>query len=352
MKWNALKIGDLVAKVPIIQGGMGIGISLGGLAGAVAKAGGIGLISAAQIGFRERDFDTNPKEANLRAIEKELKKAREIADGGIVGFNMMAAMKYYDEYAQAAAAAGADVIVSGAGLPVTLPACVKGSKTKIAPIVSTEKSAGTILKYWERKYQRTADFVVIEGPLAGGHLGFTREQLSLYQEQKYNEEIRRIIQVVRQYEAQFACPIPVILAGGIDSKERVHEAFELGASGVQASTVFVTTKECDADMAYKQSYIQAEEKDIAIVKSPVGMPGRSILNGFMKQVEDGRRFPPVRCHQCMKGCNPAAIPYCITERLIAAAEGIVSEALLFCGAGAYKADKITTVEAVIQNLMA
>ena len=203
-----LVIGDLTAKVPIIQGGMGVGISLHSLAGAVAKAGGIGLISTAQIGFKEPDFRQKPLEANLRAIGKELKMAREIAPGGILGFNIMVATHDYGLYVKEAVKAGADIIVSGAGLPVDLPGMVEGFKTKIAPIVSTAKSASVICKLWDRKYKRVPDLVVVEGPLAGGHLGFSREDLhrlgadtedvpSTYRREEYEGEIRKILDVVR-----------------------------------------------------------------------------------------------------------------------------------------------------------
>ena len=172
-----LKIGDLILKKPIFQGGMGIGVSLSGLAGAVAKEGGAGTISAAQIGFREEDFDENPLQANLRAMGKELKKARAAAPGGVLGFNIMAAMRHYKEYVIQAVKLGADFIVSGAGLPAELPALTGRHPIKLAPIVSTEKSARVILQYWAKKYSRVPDFIVIEGPKAGGHLGFTKEQL-------------------------------------------------------------------------------------------------------------------------------------------------------------------------------
>ena len=193
---GSFKLGEKEIKVPVIQGGMGIGISLGNLAGTVAREGGIGLISAAQIGFLEPDFEENPLEANLRAIESQLRKARNIEPDGIVGFNIMTARRDYEKYVRAAVETGADLIVSGAGLPVDLPAYVKGSNTKIAPIVSTCKSTNVILKYWDRKYGRTADMVIIEGPKAGGHLGFSEEELSYYTDEKYADEIGNIQKTV------------------------------------------------------------------------------------------------------------------------------------------------------------
>ena len=178
--FKPLVIGDLKVERPVIQGGMGVGISLSSLAGAVAKAGGIGIISTAQIGFRDPDFLKAPLEANLRAIKTEFDKARALAPKGILGFNIMVATKNYALYVKEAVKAGADLIISGAGLPVSLPEFVKGTKTRIAPIVSTAKSALVICRMWDRKFGRVPDLVVIEGPLAGGHLGFSREQLAEY----------------------------------------------------------------------------------------------------------------------------------------------------------------------------
>ena len=184
-KISPLVIGDLIAKYPVIQGGMGVGISLSSLAGAVAKAGGIGIISTAQIGFRDPDFLKDPMGANMRAIGTEFEKARAIAPDGIIGFNIMVATKNFAQYVKEAVKAGADLIISGAGLPVDLPGYLEEAKriagetmrTKLAPIVSTAKSAMVICKMWDRKYKKAPDLVVIEGPLAGGHLGFSREQL-------------------------------------------------------------------------------------------------------------------------------------------------------------------------------
>lgn len=346
-----LKMGNIEAKVPIIQGGMGIGISLGGLAGAVALEGGIGIISAAQIGYREPDFDTDTKEANLRAIKKEYEKARNIAPEGVIGFNLMVAMRHYEDYVRAAVETGADLIVSGAGLPTDLPGLVGDADVKLAPIVSTEKSAKVILKYWDKKYKRVPDLLVIEGPHAGGHLGFAREKLTEFDDfSVYAKEVEKILAVAKGYEEQYGKKIPAALGGGIDTPEAARNAFLLGVDAVQVATRFVTTEECDADNRYKNAYLEAKKEDIIIVKSPVGMPGRAINNDLIRRVAAGERIPHSPCHRCLHRCNPAQIPYCITDALIHAAKGELEDALLFCGANAYKADRIETVKEVMDDL--
>lgn len=349
-----ITLGDKTISRPIIQGGMGVGISLGGLAGAVAKEGGVGIISTAQIGYREPDFYEDPMKANLRAIPLELEKARAIAPEGVIGFNIMVALNGYKESCEEAVSAGADVIISGAGLPTELPKYVQGSKTMIAPIVSSKKSASVILKLWDRNYHRTADFVVIEGPMAGGHLGFSKEDMGDYLEKGYDtfyeDEVKEIIAVVRQYEEMYDCRIPVFVAGGMESYQDLERMQSLGADGIQVATRFVTTKECDAPTAYKEMYLGSKSGDINIVTSPVGMPGRAIVNPFMEEVIKGKKFPPKRCLKCLKKCNPAEIPYCISERLIKAASGQVEQGLLFCGANAYKEKEITTVAEVMKEL--
>lgn len=358
---KTLKIGQLAAKYPIIQGGMGVGISLSSLAGAVAKAGGIGIISTAQIGFKDPDFLKTPMEANLKAIKTEFDKARMISPEGIIGFNIMVATRNYAQYVKEAVKAGADIIISGAGLPITLPELVVGAKTKIAPIVSTAKSAMVICKMWDRKYHRIPDLLVIEGPLAGGHLGFSREQLTeygadtdrvteTYKQDAYDEEIKDIMKVVKQYEEKYNTHIPVAIAGGIYTHEDVLHAMELGADGVQVGTRFVTTEECDAPMAYKQAYIDAKQEDIIITKSPVGMPGRAIKNAFLERVA-GQKAKIEHCYQCLEHCDPKNIPYCITKALSNAAEGKLEDALLFCGSNADRAHRIETVEDVIADLV-
>lgn len=347
-KSKSLIIGDLKAEVPVIQGGMGVGISLSGLAGAVAAQGAIGIISTAQIGYREPDFDEHPIEANMRAIHKEIERAKEISGGGIVGVNIMVATKEYERYVQAAVEAGADLIISGAGLPMKLPALAGESKTKLAPIVSSLKSAEVIFKYWMKKYNRLPDLVVIEGPRAGGHLGFHMEELENIDDAAYDEEIKRIIARVNEYGAQQGKEIPVVVAGGVYERKDMEHYMEMGAAGVQMATRFVTTYECDASPAYKQSYIDAKKEDIIIVKSPVGMPGRAIRNPFMERAKEGR-IPHGRCHTCISTCKPAETPYCITEALVNAAVGNVDQALLFCGSNAYRAEKLEHVKDIIDE---
>ena len=340
---NELKIGNLIARIPLIQGGMGVGVSLSGLSGAVAAAGGIGVISTAQIGYRDPDFDKNPIECNLKAIGEEIKKARAIAKGGIIGVNIMVATKRYEEYVKAAVKAGVDLIISGAGLPMTLPA-VSGD-AKIAPIVSSKKSLSVIAKYWKKKYDRKPDLVVIEGPTAGGHLGFSTEEIEAYTVEKtkdYDAEIKEIIALADEME------VPVAVAGGVYERADMEHYLEMGAKAVQVATRFVTTKECDASDAYKQAYIDAKQEDIVIVKSPVGMPGRAIHNAFLDKVKAGERFMR-GCRQCVSTCDPKTTPYCITEALINAVKGNLDEGLVFCGSNAYRADKIETVADIMEE---
>ena len=345
---KSLKIGDLEVKIPVVQGGMGVGISLSGLAGNVSACGGLGVISTAQIGWREPDFYEKPFEANFRAIEKEFKKERELAKGGVLGVNIMVATERYEEYVKSAVKAGIDIVISGAGLPIDLPKYVEGSKTKIAPIVSSLKSLTVICRMWERKYQTAPDLVVIEGPKAGGHLGFSREELETVTDEAYDDVIVSIIEKVKEYSEKFSKKIPVVVAGGIYERKDMEHVMKLGADGVQMGTRFVTTKECDADEAYKQSYIKAKKEDIKIVQSPVGMPGRAILNPFLEKVKT-EKCKIKHCYQCIVTCDKKTIPYCITEALVNAAEGRVDEGLLFCGENAYRADKIETVAEIMEE---
>lgn len=348
-KLKPMRIGELEARVPIIQGGMGIGISLSRLAGSVAKNGGIGVISAAQIGYREPDFAKDPLKANLRALEKEIKKAREIAQGGIIGVNIMCAANQYEEYVRCSVENEIDIIFSGAGLPTELPVLVRGSNVKIAPIVAPPKAARTLLRLWDKKYQQTADLIVIEGSKAGGHLGFSEEDVVRCQYEGYDKEILEILEIVKEFEEKYDKKIPVVFGGGVFDRADIDHYMSLGCSGVQMGTRFVATKECDASDAFKEAYIQATTKDVIIKRSPVGMLGRAINNKLLQETAIEKRKIK-HCYQCLQKCDRANIPYCITSALISAVEGDLDEALIFCGANADQITEITTVEKLIEEL--
>ncbi|MBS4868143.1 MAG: nitronate monooxygenase [Eubacterium sp.] len=349
MLMKNLVIGDLVAKIPIIQGGMGVGISLHKLAAAVAREGGIGVISAAQPGFREPDFYTNTFEANMRALEREIKLAKKESNGGIIGVNIMVAVTHYEDFVKCCIDNGADIIISGAGLPMDLPKFAAGSDIKLAPIVSSAKACKVIFSRWVKKYNRLPDLLVIEGPKAGGHLGFKAEEvLSI---DNFDDEILKIIETKKEFEQKYNKTIPVVFGGGVYSKEDVNHCInDLGLDGVQMATRFVATEECDADIAFKEAYVNAKLEDVKIVKSPVGMPGRALNNHFIKDiVPEGCKIS--RCFKCLVHCDPKTIPYCISQALFNGANGDIDNALVFCGENVYKIDKISTVKDIIDEVL-
>ncbi|MDZ5253398.1 nitronate monooxygenase family protein [Clostridium sp. LIBA-8841] len=348
MNIKPLTIGNISARLPIIQGGMGIGVSLSNLAGAVAKAGGVGIISGAQPGYLEEDFKKNPLEANLRALKKHIKLAKEKSQNGIIGVNLMVAMNNYAEHVKAAIDSGVDLIISGAGLPSHLPKFTKGSDVKIAPIVSSLKAAKVILKLWDRHHKVAPDMIVIEGPKAGGHLGFTKD--SLEEETKnFDSTILDIIKEKSSYEDKYEKKIPVVVAGGIFDGNDIAKYLKLGANGVQMATRFVATEECDANIKFKEAYINCNENNISIVKSPVGMPGRAIRNSFVENTEK-EKSKITHCYNCLIPCNPADTPYCISQALINAVKGDLENGLIFCGENASKVDKIVSVETLMNEL--
>lgn len=347
---KGIKVGNKVSKYPIIQGGMGVGVSMHNLAGNVSKEGGIGIISAADIGYKEEDFYRNPKEANIRAIGKEIKAARKIAgEDKIIGMNIMVAMNQYDEIVEESVKQGIDLIISGAGIPKELPKFVKGTNTKIAPIVSSLRCAKLIVEHWRKKYEYIPDMIVIEGPKAGGHLGFKLEELE--DKNITLEEItKQVVNYIKNVEKETGKEIPIICAGGIWDGKDINKFLELGASGVQMATRFVATNECDASEEFKRAYIKANTEDIKIIKSPVGMPGRAIKNQFIEQVE--RENANIRrCYGCIKTCNVKTTPYCITNALVNSVSGNLENGLIFCGSNVDKVKKIVTVHDLIQELI-
>ena len=347
-----LTLAGRALTVPILQGGMGVGVSLGGLAGAVAACGGMGCISTADTGYREPDFEKDPVSANRRALAEEIKKAKEIAGGaGIVAINAMVATQNYADAVKTAVEAGVDAIVSGAGLPLELPGLVGKADVALAPIVSSGRAARLILRRWAKAFGRTADFVVIEGCKAGGHLGFAEEDLLAGKCQTLDEILPEVLAEVKPFEEQFGRAIPVFVAGGVYTGEDMAHYMKQGAAGVQIATRFIPTYECDASQAYKDVLLNASAEDVRIIHSPVGMPGRALNTPLVQKLSEGMRFPPKRCARCLKGCNPAQVPYCITHALIEAVKGNVEEGLFFCGANVGRLDKMRSVRALMDELM-
>ncbi len=347
---KGIKIGNKQSQYPIIQGGMGVGVSLHNLAGTVSKEGGIGIISMADIGYQEPDFNKNPIQANLRAIEKEIKMAREIAGKEkILGANIMVALNNYKEIVKECVKNKIDLIISGAGIPKELPEYIKGSTTKIAPIVSSLRCCQLIVKHWMKKYNYVPDMIVIEGPEAGGHLGFKAEELEQDKKPKLEQITKEVVEYIREVEKETKKEIPVIAAGGIWDKQDIQKFLKLGAAGVQMATRFVPTYECDASEEFKKAYIDAKTEDIKIIHSPVGMPGRAIYNKFIKQTEK-EKGKVEKCYQCIRTCKVADTPYCITRALINAVKGDMEKALIFCGSNVSRVKKIVSVHELMQEL--
>lgn len=349
-----MKIGNKELQIPIIQGGMGVGVSLGNLAGHVAKYGGLGVISSVNAGYREPRFGADPKGANFFALKNEIKRAKSIAKGnGLIGVNIMTAVSNYEETARLAAEAGADVIISGAGLPLKLPEYIEGTETLFAPIVSSGKAAALLCRNYSKKYKRLPDFFVLEGNLAGGHLGFSYDELVNYTAKNNEELLAEVLEAVKPYEEEAGRSIPVFVAGGVfDGKDMAH-FMKLGAAGVQIGTRFIATEECDAHENFKLMMVHAKEEDVRIIASPVGMPARALYTPLLQRLEKGEKFGALRCNNCLTACKKGDnIPYCISRALIEAVQGNVEDGLFFCGENVHRIDKIVTVENLTNEILA
>ena len=328
---------------------MGVGISLSGLASAVANEGGVGVISAASIGMLTKDFAKNPLEANIAALRSEIRKAKKLTNG-VLGVNVMVALTNFADMVKTSIEEGIDIIFAGAGLPLDLPEFLqKGSETKLVPIISSAKAVKLISKWWMEKYNYVPDAFVLEGPMAGGHLGFKKEQID---DPKYSLEnlLKEVLSEVKEIEKNTSKKIPVIAGGGIYSGQDIRNFLDLGASAVQMATRFVATVECDADENFKKAYIACKKENICIIESPVGMPGRVIENDFVKKMKAGLKSPAVCPYHCIMSCKEKDSPYCITLALVNAYKGKLDKGFSFVGANGYKVDKILTVKELFNTL--
>lgn len=346
---KALKIGDLTATTPIVQGGMGVGISLSGLASAVANEGGIGVISAAGLGVLYSEYSHDYSEAGIWGMRQEIRKARE-ASKGIIGVNIMVALSHFAELVKTAIEEKVDIIFAGAGLPLNLPSFLtEGAKTKLAPIVSSARAAKLICTKWFSEYKYIPDAIVVEGPKAGGHLGYKHEQI---EDEAFSLEaiVPQVVAEVKKFADEHNCNIPIIAGGGVYSGEDIYKIMALGADAVQMGTRFVATEECDASDTFKQAYINAKKEDIQIIKSPVGLPGRAIRNGFLDKVADGLCRPKKCAFNCLKTCDIEKTPYCIMLALYNAYKGRMEHGYAFSGSNAWRCDKIMKVKELLDSL--
>lgn len=356
MAFPVLQLGDLVARIPVVQGGMGVGISLSGLASAVANQGGVGVIAGAMIGMREPDVAKNPIEANVRALRNEIRKARELSSG-IIGVNIMVALTTFSQMVREAIESKVDIIFSGAGLPLDMPRHLRELceekkeefKTKLVPIVSSGRAATVIAKKWLSRFGYLPDAYVVEGPKAGGHLGFKRDEIT---EPRHALEVLvpEVVEAVKPLEDAHGRAVPVIAAGGVYTGADIKKFLDLGAAGVQMGTRFVATHECDADERFKQSYLAAREEDVTIISSPVGMPGRALTNDFIRAARDGLKKPFKCIFHCVSTCQQEKTPYCIAQALISAMRGNLERGFAFCGENVSRVNKIVSVRELMDSL--
>ncbi|MBN2010810.1 nitronate monooxygenase [candidate division KSB1 bacterium] len=345
-----LTIGNMVADVPIVQGGMGVRVSLSSLAAAVANAGGIGTISSIGLGDIKAS-ETEYERISREALIREIRKAKSMTNGHLA-VNIMGVLSNADDLVRTAVAEGIGMVVYGAGLPTKLPEIAGDANVNLVPIVSSARVAELIMRMWDKRYDRTVDGFILEGPMAGGHLGFSLDQLDAIENHSLDLILPQILDVVKPYEVKYGRSIPIITAGGIYDGQDIARMLSFGAAGVQMGSRFVCTDECGVSQEFKQAYLDAKEDDIVIIKSPVGMPGRAIRNKFLIRVE-GPEKQRIKCrYRCLTACKVASAKYCIAEALVKSYEGDVDNGLIFCGKNAYRIDKIVSVKTLMDELIA
>jgi len=324
---------------------MGVRVSKSNLAAAVANEGCAGVIATVGLGHYENEPGADFAEGSRVALQKEIRKTREMTDG-IIAANVMVALSNYESLVRVCVEEKVDMIISGAGLPMKLPAYTSGTDIQLVPIVSSARSLKLIYRKWTKDFNRSPDAVIVEGMKAGGHLGYSSEQLD-----QGSPTLDETLADVLEFTRQLPKPIPVIAAGGIFTGQDMARYLKLGASGVQMATRFVCTEECDVDMKFKQAYLDAGPEDISLIKSPVGLPGRVIKNAFVEKLNAGERVPFQCKYQCLRTCNPSTAPYCIAAVLAKASEGKMDEAFAFAGSNAWRCNEIVSVKSLIQTIM-
>ncbi|MBN2681047.1 MAG: nitronate monooxygenase [Bacteroidales bacterium] len=346
---NSFKIKDLEVKLPIIQGGMGIGVSLSGLASTVANEGGIGVIAAVGIGMKEPDYKKHVEAANKIALKKEIIKARSKTNGAI-GVNILLALTDYDSLVNVAIEEGVDIVFVGAGLPLQMPANLEKYNTKFAPKISSPRAAKIIFNHWAEKYNRVPDAVVVEGSMCGGHVGFKKVDLINRSARPLIDIAAEVVREIDHFQQKFGIAIPVIAGGGIYTGSDMYKIMQVGVTAVKMGTRFVTTHESDVSIDFKQNYINCKEEDIVIIDSPLGLPGRVIRNAFVDEILAGKQRP-VNCQwRCIKSCDFRNVPFCIAEALLNSTKGDFENGFSFAGSNAYRAKEIISVHETFEQI--
>jgi len=361
MEFKSFKIGKHTIEKPIIQGGMGVGISWDQLAGNVSLEGGLGVISSVGTGvYHDREYadkllkDSRPSEADnfysKKALHAIFDNARKICGDRPLACNVLYASVDYDRIVRDACEAGADMIITGAGLPLTMPEATKDyPDVALIPIVSTAKALRILCRRWKKTHNRLPDAVIVEGPLSGGHQGFKYEDCFLPENQ-----LEVILPPVVE-EAKNWGNIPVIAAGGVWDHDDIARMMELGADAVQMGTRFIGTKECDAHDNFKQVILDAKEEDITLLKSPVGYPARGVRTNLQTMIEE-KTAPKIACISncvapCHRGEEAKVVGYCIADRLSDAYDGLIDTGLFFTGSNGYRLNEIITVKELMNKLM-
>ena len=346
-----LIIGDLEIPIPIIQGGMGVKVSTAPLASAVANCGGAGTIASVGLGSKAGEPEEDFIRSSREGLEREIREVRS-KTSGVIGVNILAALSNFDDLARTASREEIDYIVSGAGLPLRLPEFAEGSSVKLIPIVSSARVAHIIIKSWKKRYNRIPDALVVEGPLAGGHLGFSLDEIMAKKENVLEDIVVDVLNVVHEYEQQWDTAIPVIAAGGIFDGADIAHFLKRGVQGIQMGTRFVATDECSVPHAFKQKYLDARDEDIVLIKSPVGLPGRVIRTRFIDKLMQGTPQKIICNYQCLKTCNVQTAPYCIALMLLNAVDGhLIEDAVVFAGRNVSRIKEIIPVKELMDRLV-
>ncbi|RKY42528.1 MAG: nitronate monooxygenase [Candidatus Makaraimicrobium thalassicum] len=356
-KLKPLVIGDLEIKVPVIQGGMGVRVSMASLAAAVANCGGGGTIASVGLPPDTEENRADVPKSCREHLQTEIRRARELSDG-VIGVNIMVALSNYEDMARTTVKEKADYIISGAGLPISLPEFAEGSPIKLIPLIASARGAKLLLKTWKRRYNRFPDAFVVEGPLSGGHIaGYSLKELrslkgKMREKPLLENALKDVLDLVGEYEKEYGITIPVIPAGGIFDGKDVAKFLKMGAKGVQIGTRFVATFECSVADEFKQLYLNANEDDIVFIQSPVGMPAKAIRTKFLDEILRGERKEFTCNYQCLRTCDPDTVQYCIAKALIDAVEGDIDNAVVFAGTNVSRIKKIVSVKELMDEIVA